>query len=352
MRTIPHRVPISRCHVRGASSLKRSATGGAAGATSPRASTGTATDRGEIPPSVAAPVLIHHSSEMPFEDFAEGRSPSVVLLDGPPGTAFMWHHVLPVLRSRGLQPCTVKQPGCPTIVDRTGDPFTAATDIARLLVDQQHWPAVIVGHGGGAGVALALAATAPNHVRALVLAGPTTGPQTTSIADRLLAARVLGPAVTCFGFRLAGLALHLPALRRRVLSAGAGLSTNDAKDLVREITFGTMWRTFVKEQRRLVSDARRRNQQLAGIDCPVLILSGARDGTRALRCGRALRRLVPGSEVIATAAAGHLIPLDDPHSVTDAVLRALRLEYRASLSARPYPSQSRKTPTQRNRDQA
>ncbi|MDP9091373.1 MAG: alpha/beta hydrolase [Actinomycetota bacterium] len=275
MRPIPHRVPIFRRHLRGAASLKRSATGGAADATSARASTVTATDRGQIPPSVAAPVLIHHSSEMPVEDFAEGQSPSVVLLDGPPGTPFIWHHVLPVLRSRGLQPCTVKQPGCPTIVDRTGDPFTAATDIARLLVDQQRWPAVIVGYGRGAGVALALAATAPNHVRALILAGPTAGPQTTSFADRLHAARVLGPAVTCFGFRLAGLALHLPAIRRRVLSAGAGLSPNDAKDLVRELKFGIIWRTFVKEQRHLVSGGRRRDQQLAGIDCPVLILSGS-----------------------------------------------------------------------------
>jgi pimeloyl-ACP methyl ester carboxylesterase len=311
----------------------RSATGGAAGATSTRAST-------------------HHSSEMPFEEFADGRTPSVVLLDGPPGTPFMWHHVLPVLRSRGLQPCTIKQPGCPTTVDRTGNPFTAATDIARLLVDQQRWPAVIVGHGRGAGVALALAVTAPNQVRALVLAGPTPDLPTTTIPDRVLAAPMLGPAVTWFGFRLAGLALHLPALRRRVLSTGAGLSTYDAKQLVREITFGTIWRTFAREQQHLVSDARRRNQQLAGIDCPVLILSGARNGTRALRCGRALRRLLPSSEVIATAAAGHLIPLDDPYSVTDAVLRALRREYRASLSARPYPSPTRKPPTQRNRDQA
>jgi pimeloyl-ACP methyl ester carboxylesterase len=351
MRTIPHRVPLSRRHVHGAVSLIRSATDGAAAATSPRASTGAATDRGPNPPSFAAPVLIHHSSQMPVENFTEGQPPSVILLDGPPGTPFVWHRVLPLLRSSGLRPRTVKQAAYPGTIDRTGDQFKAATDIAQLLVDLQQWPAVIVGHGAGSGVALALAATTPNHVRALVLAGPTPGLQTTSIADRLLAVRVLGPAMTCLGFRLAGLALHLPALRRRVLTNGAGLNTNDAKYFVREITFGTIWRTFVKEQRRLVDDAPRRNQQLAGINCPVLILSGARDRTRSPRCARALRRLLPGAEVIATAAAGHLIPLDDPHSVTDAVLRALRRDYRDSLSARPRPSQSREAPKHRNRDQ-
>jgi pimeloyl-ACP methyl ester carboxylesterase len=253
-----------------------------------------------------------------------GEAPNVLLLDGPFGTPFMWHRVMPVLRSRGVQPCTVKLPDYPAVARQALDPFSTAADVAQLLDDQQRRPAVIVGHSLGAGVALALAASAPRHVRVLVLVAPAARLQSVSIADRLMAAPILGPAVACFGFRAAGLALHLPSLRRDILTTRAGLNSRDAKALVRDITFGSLWRTFASQQRRLVSDARRRNQQLSRINCPVLIVAGTHDQFASRRGRTALRRLLPGSQVTTTDTAGHLIPIDDPDSVADAVLRALR----------------------------
>jgi 2-succinyl-6-hydroxy-2,4-cyclohexadiene-1-carboxylate synthase len=353
MRTIPRHVTICPRHTRGAVPLETSATEEPAASTSPRASAGTAKERGPLPSAFAAPVLIHHPSNTSADG---GEAPSVLLLDGPPGTPFMWHRVLPVLRSRGVQPCTVKRPGNPAIAGQAEDPFTTAAEIAQLLEDQQLCPAVIVGYRFGAGTALALAASAPRHVRGLVLVAPAAGLQSISIADRLLAAPMLGPVMTWLGFRLAGLALHLPGLRRAILTTRAGLNAGDAKQFVRHITFGSTWRTFVSEQRRLVSDARRRNQQLSRIDCPVLIVDGTRDRIVGPRTGTALRRLLPGSEVMTTAAAGHLIPIDDPDSVADAVLRALRYEYRTSLSARSFkrqrPQARVQSPIHGNRDQA
>jgi pimeloyl-ACP methyl ester carboxylesterase len=354
MRTIPHHVRICPRHTHGAVPLETSATEGPAASTSPCSSAGTAKERGPLPSAFAVPVLIHHPSNTSADGGEE--APSVLLLDGPPGTPFMWHRVLPVLRSRGVQPCTVKRPDNPATAGQAEDPFTTAADIARLLEDQQRCPAVIVGYRFAAGTALALAASAPRHVRALVLVAPEAGLQSISIADRLLAAPMLGPVVTCLGFRLAGLALHLPALRRAILTTRAGLNARAAKQFVRHIMFGSTWRTFASEQRRLVSDARRRDQQLSRIDCPVLIVDGTHDRIVAPRTGTALRRLLPGSEVITTTAAGHLIPIDDPDSVADAVLRALRYEYRTSLSARPFkrqrPQARAQAPIHGNRDQA
>jgi pimeloyl-ACP methyl ester carboxylesterase len=351
MRIIPHRVPIFPRHTLGAVPLETSATEGPAASTSPCSSAGTARERGPLPSAFAAPVLIHHPSNTSADGGEE--APSVLLLDGPPGTPFMWHRVLPVLRRRGVPPCTVKRPDNPATAGQAGDPFTtAAADIAQLLDDQQRCPAVIVGHGVGAGTALALAAGAPRHVRALVLVAPAAGLRSISTVDRLLAAPMLGPVVTCLGFRLAGLALHLPTLRRGILTTRAGLNARDAKQFVRHITFGSAWRTFVSVQRRLVSDARRRNQQLSRIDCPVLIVDGTRDRIIAPRTGTALRRLLPDSEVITTAATGHLIPIDDPDCVADAVLRALRYEYRTSLSARPIKRQRPQAQIHGNRDLA
>jgi pimeloyl-ACP methyl ester carboxylesterase len=355
MRTVPRHITICPRHTCGAVPGETSATEEPAASTSPRASAGTAKERGPLPSAFAAPVLIHHSSNTSVDD--GGEAPSVLLLDGPPGTPFMWHRVLPVLRKRGVQPCTVKRPDNRAIADQAGDPFTtAAADIAQLLDDQQRSPAVIVGYSYGAGTALALALSAPRHVLALVLVAPAAGLQSISIADRVLAAPMLGPVVTCFGFRLAGLALHLPALRRAILTTRAGLNARDANQFVHHITFGSTWRTFASEQRRLINDARRRNQQLSRIDCPILILDGTHDRIAAPRTGTALRRLLPGSEVITSTATGHLIPIDDPDSVADAVLRALRYEYRTSLSARPFtgqPPQARgQAPIHGNRDQA
>jgi pimeloyl-ACP methyl ester carboxylesterase len=350
MRTTPHRVPIFARHPDGAVPLETSATERPATSTSPCSSAGTARDCGPLPPAFAAPALIHHPSTTSADG---GETPSVLLLEGPPGTPFIWHQVLPVLRSRGVQPCTVKRPDKPATAGQAEDPFiTAAADIAQLLDDQQRSPAVIVGYRFGAGTALALAASAPRHVRALVLVAPAAGLQSISIADRLLAAPVLGTVVTCLGFRLAGLALHLPALRRAILTTRAGLNARDAKQFVRHVAFGSTWRTFAGAQRRLVSDARRRNQQLSRIDCPVVIVDGTYDRIVARRTETALRRLLPRSEVITTAATGQLIPLDDPDSVADAVLRALRHEYRTSLSARPFKRQRPQAPIHGNRDQA
>jgi pimeloyl-ACP methyl ester carboxylesterase len=351
MRTTPHRVPIFARHTHGAVPLETSATERPATSTSPCSSAGTARDCGPLPPAFAAPALIHHPSNTSAD--GGGETPSVLLLEGPPGTPFIWHQVLPVLRSRGVQPWTVKRPDKPGTAGQAEDPFTtAAADIAQLLDDQQRSPAVIVGYRFGAGTALALAASAPRHVRALVLVAPAAGLQSISIADRLLAAPMLGTVVTCLGFRLAGLALHLPALRRAILTTRAGLNARDAKQFVRHVTFGSTWRTFAGVQRRLVSDARRRNQQLSRIDCPVVIVDGTYDRIVARRTETALRRLLPRSEVITTAATGHLIPLDDPDSVADAVLRALRHEYRTSLSVRPFKRQRPRAPIHGNRDQA
>jgi pimeloyl-ACP methyl ester carboxylesterase len=186
---------------------------------------------------------------------------------------------------------------------------------------------------------LALAASAPCQVRAVVLVAPAAGLPSISVADRVLAAPIVGPVVTCFGFRLAALALRLPTLRRAVLVTRAGLNAGDAEHVVRHLASRSTWRTFVSGQRCLVTDARRRREQLVRIECPIVIVDGTYDRGVARRTGAALHRLMPSSEVVSSYAPGRLIPIDDPDSVADAVLRALRREYRTSLAARPFKRQ-------------
>jgi pimeloyl-ACP methyl ester carboxylesterase len=285
-----------------------------------RPRTGAATDRWWTPLNFAAPML-NPSARHRTADDGRLEAYSALLIHGQPGSSLIWTRVLPLLRGRGVRTVAVDSPSNGHAGVEAADLVTRAATLARLLEQQQRSPAVIVGHGYGAGIALALAATAPRHVRALVLVAPAVGPQSTSLADRLLAAPVLGPWLTWLGFRAAGLALHLPALRQRILTARVGLGVSDVKRVVRGLTYGTTWRSFVLQQRRLVTDARRLHETLSRIRCPVVIVAGTRDDIATPLAVTDLGRRLPGSEVI-TIDTGHLIPIDAPDVVASAVLSA------------------------------
>lgn len=124
--------------------------------------------------------------------------------------------------------------------------------------------------------------------------------------------------------------MHIPLLRRRILTDRIGLSATDGKEVVRRITHGQVWRSFTIEQRHLVSDAHRLQDQLGAIQCPVVIVAGTRDQIVRARLVAVLASGLAESTITKTDT-GHLIPVDDPGAVAKAVLRALRWDYRNSL---------------------
>jgi pimeloyl-ACP methyl ester carboxylesterase len=291
MRSSPHRVTIPRRHSYRAS------------ANPATAADGFASDR--------------------TDDDAEHPQPfSVLLIHGQPGSALIWTRLLPLLRGYGLRSLAIDRPGYGHRGGAAVDQFANAAAVAHLLAEQRS-PAVIVGHSLGAGIALALAANAPQHVRALVLVAPAVGAQSITISDRLLAAPIVGPSLIWFGFRALGLALHVAPLRRRILIKRVGLSAGDSEEVVRRITYGNTWRSFIVEQRHLVADAVRLRDGIRRIDCPVLIVAGSRDRIATAGVVNALSKQLPGVEVTMTNT-GHLIPIDDPEAVASAVQRAVR----------------------------
>jgi pimeloyl-ACP methyl ester carboxylesterase len=278
-------------------------------------------------------VLIHPRAHDTIDDDSSPTAHSVLLIHGQPGSSLIWTHVRPLLRAYGLRTFAVDRPSYGHTGGEAVDQFANAAALARLLDEQQRSAAVIVGHSLGAGIALALAATAPRHVRALVLIAPAAGPQSISLSDRVLAARIVGPSLAWLGFRAAGLALHIAPLRQRILGTRVGLSGSEARQVVHRLTYGTSWRSFITEQQHLVTDARRLHHGLSQLDCPIFIVAGKRDHVVTRRVITALSRRLPGSDII-TTDTGHLIPIDDPDAVAHAVLRALRCDYRKSLSPR------------------
>jgi pimeloyl-ACP methyl ester carboxylesterase len=332
MPTDPHRVTISPRRARSTIPTQTRATNGLHPATRPYPSTGAATDRRRLSPSFAAPVLIHRTSDPTADDDTHPDMHSVLLIHGQPGSALIWTHVLPLLRAYGLRTFAVEQRDDSQTGGEAVDQFANAAALGRRLDERQRPPAVIVGHSHGAGLAMALAATAPRHVRALVLVAPAVGPRSISITDRILATPILGPSLAWLGFHAAGLALRVGPLRDRILNKLVKLSGTDAKHVARRISHGTPWRSFATEQRRLVTYARCLHHGLDQLTCPILIVAGTADPVAAPRLVTALAKRLPGAETI-TTDTGHLIPIDDPEAVTTAILRALRSDYRNSFSA-------------------
>jgi pimeloyl-ACP methyl ester carboxylesterase len=167
-------------------------------------------------------------------------------------------------------------------------------------------------------LALALAATAPRHVCALVLVAPAAGLPPIRVADRVLASPILGPAVACFGFRCAALAMRIGPLRTAI--ATKIIATDDVEHVTRQLADGRAWRTFVTKHRRLVTYARCLHRGLSRLDCPLFIVSGDR------------------------RPKGYLVPIDDAQAVTATILRASQVSHHQPF-AHPRPPAMERSPS-------
>lgn len=95
------------------------------------------------------------------------EAPVVLLVHGQPGSSLIWARAQPLLHNRGLPVLAVDRPGYGDTGEAASNQFDNAAALAKVRHKQVRSPAVIVGHSLGAGIARALAATAPQHVRAL-----------------------------------------------------------------------------------------------------------------------------------------------------------------------------------------
>jgi pimeloyl-ACP methyl ester carboxylesterase len=126
------------------------------------------------------------------------------------------------------------------------------------------------------------------------------------------------------GFRTAGLALHIPALRTQILIRRCGLTITDAKKVVRSLTYGKSWHDFAAEQRRLVTAAHQLQKHFSEIRCPVVIVTAAREPGCYPDDVAAMAKQLTAANIITTDAQ-HAAPIDDPETVVKAVLQTLTM---------------------------
>lgn len=182
-----------------------------------------------------------------------------------PALAAHYHVIVPDLRGHGRSSTL----GSPTTVGQL------ATDVQhlfdRLGVRRCH----VLGYGHGGFVAQQLAASAPQRIHRMVLAGTPAYPD--GSARNRLAASLLPSAMRLIGSRVL-----------TQLTAGA--------------TTCAHWNAAAAAQLLLAFDSRPLHQQIV---CPTLVIQGERDALVPPLHGAALAKGLPNSTLHTIAGAGH-----------------------------------------------
>jgi pimeloyl-ACP methyl ester carboxylesterase len=245
-----------------------------------------------------------------------GRGDPVVLLHGTPFSSFVWREVARALAHRH-EVFVWDLLGYGASEQKAGQDVSLAAQTGVFTGLLEHWdldrPAVVAHDFGGA-VAL----------RAHLLAGA---------AYRRLAlvdAVALAPWGSPF-FRLVGEhpqvfpalppALHEALVRAYVSSASSGPLAADVLDALVEPWLGdagqpAFYRQIAQADQRYTDEFADR---LAGIDIPVLVCWGDRDGWLPPAQGEELAARIPGARLRWLAGAGHLVQENAPAQLTAAL---------------------------------
>jgi pimeloyl-ACP methyl ester carboxylesterase len=258
----------------------------------------------------------------------------IVLLHGQPGSAADWQQLADQLPAE-LHIVALDRPGYGASRQPAGGFAFNARAVLAELDARGIERAVLAGHSYGGGVALAVAELAPERVEALVLLA-SVGPGCLTGWDRLLAAPVAGEvcALTAWWLtpslaraRLAGIA------RRRQQPIGADEHVNWQIWGSSHHQHGPMWRTFLTEQRALVSELAGLTAAVPGIRQPVLLLADPDDTLIPVRTTHQLAAMLPDARVQLMSQIGHHLPRRGAAEIAAALVQFL-----AALDSRPTPA--------------
>ena len=235
---------------------------------------------------------------------AEGERPTVIGLHAGAGTPDEWRPLAERLRFRNRVLAPHLRGYAASRAPGTGEPFTLAAETALIepLLDAFPGPVYLVGHGYGAAVALKLAYRRRERIGGLVLYEPT------------LFSLLLADAKSRYAY------MDIAELRRvlgRYLDAGDWFRA--ALRYVDHCSGAGVWQGLSVRERatiahRMPALCAQLDAQLsdptplagyAGIDVPVLLLSGARPRACTRRIAQLLARTLPRAEWRQLDGVGH-----------------------------------------------
>lgn len=269
---------------------------------------------GRIPPAGAAAGA----------DAVTARAHELVMLHGQPGSAADWRPVAARLPAR-LHVVAADRPGYGCSQLPAGGFSANARAVLDDLDSRGVKRAVLVGHSYGGGVALSAASMAPDRVEAVVLLA-SVGPGSLHSWDRLLAAPVIGPVCALAAWRLTPwiARIRLSWLQRRQ-DAPPDPGDHVGWQVLAQADRGRvpLWRTFLTEQRAMVSELDDLDSAIGSVRAPVLVAADPRDRVVRFRTARLLAHDLPDARLVQVQGAGHHLPLRAPGAVADAIVTFL-----------------------------
>ena len=253
----------------------------------------------------------------------------VVLVHGWACTAFSWRRQVPALAEAGHRVVAF---------DLKGHGFTdkpplvaeySAAAMTQFVVDLMDAVGVdrvsLVGHSMGGAVATLVALAHPERVDRLALLSPVGFGHVFGLQlGRWLSPELAVPLLPTLG-RVAMAAPRWALATSFHLVWGGGPVTL-TRDDVEEYRAPTRFAEYVPALRHLVHAFRwgpYGEEQLAGLDCPVLVLFGTRDRVVIPRKARDLVRVLPHGTLELVAGAGHMVQEERADEVNAALLRFL-----------------------------
>jgi pimeloyl-ACP methyl ester carboxylesterase len=251
-----------------------------------------------------------------------GNGPPVLLLHGQPGWRHDWDAV-----------ATELAPAHRVIVpDRPGYGLTggAALGIVEnadaavaLLDDLGVEQATVAGHSWGGGVALAMAQRHPSRVNGLVLVASIGALAALGPLDSVLAAPIAGEALAWIGFHLFGRLLLFRRVQSLVTVVQPRLGHVAA--VADHWRTGPVWRSFVIEQRAMVTETPAIAARLESVRAPTTVLVGNRDAIIPPAASVELAGSIPGARLERIPHHGHLLLLEVPERVAAAIAARARV---------------------------
>ncbi len=233
----------------------------------------------------------------------------MVMLHGQPGLGSDWQELVSLLPA-GLRVMAIDRPGYGSSHRSAGGFGANARAVVAEMGEREIDRAVIVGHSHGGGVALSVAALAPERVEAVVLLA-SVGPGCLNGWDRLLAAPVTGEVCAVAAWWLTPwlARARLAAIsRRRGRPIGASEYVNWHVWGNARYDQGQLWRTFLTEQRALVRELADLTASIEQVRQPVLLLADPKDTLVPVSTTYQLAAVLPNALVELLEDTGHHVP--------------------------------------------